>query len=186
MKRIKNIWFFVWGHILGAVFYKKQYLTGDAYKFGGLGWWWICKCFFSQKICGHNRAAGWPVSRNIRINNPSTICFDNEDLSNFHSFGIYYQSSDAQIVIGKGTRIGPNVGLITKNHDPLDLNKHLPAKPIVLGKACWIGMNAVILPGVTLGDHTIVGAGAIVTHSYPQGNCIIAGNPAKVVKELNR
>jgi acetyltransferase-like isoleucine patch superfamily enzyme len=42
-------------------------------------------------------------------------------------------------------------------------------------------MNAVILPGVTLGDHTIVGAGSVVTHSFPEGHCTIAGNPAKKI-----
>jgi len=45
-------------------------------------------------------------------------------------------------------------------------------------------MNAVILPGVHLGDHTIVAAGSVVTKSFPQGNCILGGVPAKVVKEL--
>ncbi|MCK9571130.1 hypothetical protein M0R72_19430 [Candidatus Pacearchaeota archaeon] len=45
-------------------------------------------------------------------------------------------------------------------------------------------MNAVILPGVRLGPHTVVGAGAIVTHSYPGGHCVIAGNPAKVIRKV--
>ena len=47
-------------------------------------------------------------------------------------------------------------------------------------------MNAVILPDVVLGDFTIVGAGAIVTHSFPDGYCIIAGNPANVIKNLSK
>ncbi len=46
-------------------------------------------------------------------------------------------------------------------------------------------MNAVILPGVTLGDHTVVGAGAIVTKSFPDGHCIIAGNPAKEIRKID-
>jgi len=46
-------------------------------------------------------------------------------------------------------------------------------------------MNAVILPGVVLGDFTIVGAGAIVTKSFPEGYCVIAGNPAKVIRQLD-
>lgn len=45
-------------------------------------------------------------------------------------------------------------------------------------------MNAVILPGVHLGDHTIVGAGSVVTRSFPEGNIIIAGVPAKKIKDL--
>lgn len=47
-------------------------------------------------------------------------------------------------------------------------------------------MNSVILPGVELGDHTIVGAGAIVTKSFPGGYCVIVGNPAKIVKNIER
>lgn len=47
-------------------------------------------------------------------------------------------------------------------------------------------MSAVILPGVTLGDFTIVGAGAIVAKSFEEGYCVIAGNPARIIKQLNR
>ena len=46
-------------------------------------------------------------------------------------------------------------------------------------------MNSVILPGVTLGDHTIVGAGSVVTKSFPDGDCVIAGNPARMIRRLN-
>ena len=45
-------------------------------------------------------------------------------------------------------------------------------------------MNSVILPGVTLGDHTVVGAGSVVTKSFEQGYCVIAGNPARIIREL--
>ena len=46
-------------------------------------------------------------------------------------------------------------------------------------------MNSVVLPGVKLGDHTVVGAGSIVTKSFPEGYCVIAGNPAKMIKKIN-
>ena len=46
-------------------------------------------------------------------------------------------------------------------------------------------MNSVILPGVTLGPHTIVGAGSVVTHSFPDGYCVIAGNPARLIRTLD-
>jgi len=52
-----------------------------------------------------------------------------------------------------------------------------------LGERCWIGMNSIILPGVRLGDGTIVGAGSVVTHSFPGGQVMIAGNPAKIINK---
>jgi acetyltransferase-like isoleucine patch superfamily enzyme len=60
----------------------------------------------------------------------------------------------------------------------------LPGKDIHLGEKCWIGMNAVILPGVVLGPGTVVGAGAVVTKSFPEGHVVLAGIPAKAVKIL--
>jgi len=77
------------------------------------------------------------------------------------------------------------VGLITQNHNPLDLDEHLPGEDIVIGDRCWIGMNCVILPGVTLGPGTVVGAGAVVTKSFPEGQCVIAGNPARLLRRLD-
>ena len=88
------------------------------------------------------------------------------------------------IIIGKGTYIAPNVGIITANHIFSDLDKHEVAKDVILGKQCWVGMNAIILPGVMLGDHTVVGAGSVVTKSFPEGYCVIAGNPAIVIKKM--
>ena len=57
---------------------------------------------------------------------------------------------------------------------------------IIIGQGCWIGMNSVILPGVVLGEKTIVGAGSVVTKSFLEGYCVIAGNPAKKIKDLNK
>ena len=130
-----------------------------------------------------NQTVPWPVSSQIRIINPSNIIFDPDDLNNFQGFGNYFQAI-GKITIGRGTYIAPNVGLITSNHNLEDLDKHDPPKPIYLGEKCWIGMNSMILPGVTLGPHTIVGAGSVVIDSFEKGNCVIAGNPAKIVKKL--
>lgn len=52
---------------------------------------------------------------------------------------------------------------------------------IIIGDHCFIGANSILLPGVTLGERTIVGAGSVVTKSFPQGNVVIAGNPAKII-----
>ena len=58
------------------------------------------------------------------------------------------------------------------------------AKPITIGSDSWIGGAAVILPGVTIGEHCVVGAGAVVTRDVPP-YCVVAGNPARVVRRLS-
>ena len=91
-----------------------------------------------------------------------------------------------KIYIGDYTQIAPNVGIISANHELNDNRKHAASGAIKIGKYCWIGMNAVILPGVELGDYTIVGAGSVVTKSFPEGYCVVAGNPARLVKKLDK
>ena len=66
------------------------------------------------------------------VNHPEKIEFSVNDLHIFQDFGIYFQAINAKIRIGEGTWIGPNVGLITSNHSPEDLEKHLPGKDIVI------------------------------------------------------
>ena len=83
-----------------------------------------------------------------------------------------------------GTKIAPNCGIITTNHDFYDLEKTAKGEDVIIGERCWLGMGSIILTGVLLGKHTIVGAGSIVTKSFPEGNCIIAGNPAKFIRKL--
>ncbi len=134
-------------------------------------------------MLGANKGVRFPVSHRISVVESKNIEFHPDDLNNFQTIGNYYQAI-GKIAIGRGSYIAPNVGLITANHDPADPDKHLEPKPIVLGEKCWIGMNSTILPGVTLGPRTIVGAGAVVTKSFPEGNCIIAGNPAKLLREI--
>lgn len=74
--------------------------------------------------------------------------------------------------------------MITANHDFYDLDKHLKSESIIIAEKCWIGMDSVILAGVVLGVRTIVGAGSVVTKSFPAGNVVVAGNPAKIIKYL--
>ncbi len=186
-KGIELIWYYFWGHILGAIFYKKKYYYGKHFKgeLHGLtapGWRWICIDFWGRK---YNPDVPWPCSPRIVIGEYKTIHFHPDDLNNFQGSGNYFQSwIDGHIFIGKGTFIAPNVGLITSNHKISNLEEHEKPRDINIGEKCWIGMNSIILPGVTLGANTVVGAGSIVTKSFPQGNCVIAGNPARIIKEI--
>jgi acetyltransferase-like isoleucine patch superfamily enzyme len=172
--------------IVGPIFFDKKYLRGQHFDKSSVGWTWVLRGIIWQKIFGFNRHIPWPVSPFIVISNPNNIQFDVDNLDNFMSFGNYFQNFNGSIIIGKGTYIAPNVGIITANHDPNNLECYLPANNVVIGQNCWIGMNSVILPGVNLGDHTIVGAGSVVTKSFFEGNCIIAGNPAKLIKFIDK
>lgn len=137
--------------------------------------------WFLQKVLGFNRKAYWPVHFTSIVGNPQNI-YAGIDTSPGYSPGCYIQGG-GKIYIGDYTQIAPNVGIISSNHNPNDSREKI-VKEVRIGKYCWIGMNAVILPGVTLGDFTVVGAGAIVTKSFEEGYCVIGGNPARKIKDL--
>lgn len=90
------------------------------------------------------------------------------------------------IKIGDGVLIGHNVVLATINHD-IDPSKRSDMKlaPIVIGNNVWIGANATILPGVTIGDGAIIAAAAVVTKDVPT-NVIVGGIPAKIIKRIEK
>jgi acetyltransferase-like isoleucine patch superfamily enzyme len=89
------------------------------------------------------------------------------------------------IIIEDDVLIGPKVNLVTENH-PIDPSsrKSLDLKKVVIKKNAWIGAGATILPGVTIGENSIVAAGAVVTKDVPD-NTIVAGVPAKKIKNIN-
>ena len=86
------------------------------------------------------------------------------------------------ITIEDDVQIGPRVNLTSENHpvDPADRKTLIP-NPIIIKRNAWIGAGATILPGVTIGENSIVAAGAVVSRDVPP-NTIVAGIPAKVVK----
>ena len=96
------------------------------------------------------------------------------------SGGCYIQAGHG-VSIGEGTIWSFNVAIVSANHDISKPDKTWSEKktPVFIGRNCWIGANAVILPGVLLGDSTIVGASAVVTKSFPEGHVTLVGNPAR-------
>ncbi len=170
---------------IGKLFYKKEYLRGRHFSktYSG-GWSWVMTNFFMQKVIGINRAVPFPVDFRMKIANWKNIEFDLDDMNIFQKAGNYYQAVEARINIGKGTQIANGVAIITSNHDLQDITIHSKGKDVCIGKECWIGSNAVILPGVHLGEHTVVGAGSVVTKSFLGGWCVIAGVPAKIIKSI--
>ena len=92
----------------------------------------------------------------------------------------------ADITLGADCQLGPNVQLLTPTHpvDPeLRRAKWEAAKPIVIGDNVWLGGGVIVCPGVTIGENTVVGAGAVVVKDLP-ANVVAVGNPARVVREI--
>jgi acetyltransferase-like isoleucine patch superfamily enzyme len=136
--------------------------------------------FIVQRIFRVNGNVPWMVNYTSKVTVPERIEFgDNVWICFATRGGCYIQGANG-IKIGNNTRFAFGVKIISANHDPRDLNRWLETGPIEIGNSCWIGANAVILPGVKLGDRCVVGAGAVVTKSFAEGN-IIAGVPGKSI-----
>lgn len=93
---------------------------------------------------------------------------------------------DTHIYVGDNTMFGPNVTVATAGHPILPALRERGYQynaPVRIGKNCWIGAGAVLLPGVTLGDNVVVGAGSVVTKELPS-NVVAVGNPCKVLREV--
>jgi acetyltransferase-like isoleucine patch superfamily enzyme len=140
----------------------------------------LVKHFFIQKVFRFNSHVPWPVHPSSKISGVENIVRGNRCPG--LSPGCYIQGKNG-IIFGKNVWIGPGVGIISANHSLVNYFEHPAGRPIRIGDNCWIGMNAVILPEVELGEHVVVGAGAVVTQNFGP-NCLIAGNPARVIREL--
>lgn len=92
----------------------------------------------------------------------------------------------AKVIIGNNVMIGPNCSLITPTH-PIDVEERLKgiemAQPIIIGDNVWIASNVTIMPGVSIGNNTVIGANSLVTKDIPD-NVIAYGNPCKIQKKL--
>lgn len=92
----------------------------------------------------------------------------------------------AKVSFGDNVFIGPSCGFHTAGH-PLDVEQRNMglefARPISVGNNVWIGANVTVLPGITIGDNTVIGAGSVVTKDIPS-NVVACGNPCKVIKQL--
>ena len=94
---------------------------------------------------------------------------------------------DTHIYIGDCTMLGPNVVIATAGHPILPELREKALQynlPIHIGKNCWLGAGVIVLPGVTIGDNTVIGAGSVVTKDIP-ANVVAVGNPCKVLREIN-
>ena len=133
------------------------------------------------------RLTGQPVDESFSLFPPFyTDCGKNIHIGKhvFINMGCKFQDQGG-IFIGDGVLIGHNVVLATLNHamQPERRSDMLPA-PIHIGKRVWIGSNATVLPGVTIGDGAVVAAGAVVTRDVP-ANTVVGGVHAKVIRHIH-
>ena len=94
---------------------------------------------------------------------------------------------DTHIYVGEYTMLGPNVVLASAAHPILpELREKIYQynMPIHIGKNCWLGAGVIVLPGITIGDGSVIGAGSVVTKDIPAG-VIAVGNPCRVLREIN-
>ena len=94
---------------------------------------------------------------------------------------------DTHIYVGEYTMLGPNVVLASAGHPILpELREKIYQynMPIHIGKNCWLGAGVIVLPGITIGDGSVIGAGSVVTKDIPAG-VIAVGNPCRVLREIN-
>lgn len=91
----------------------------------------------------------------------------------------------AEVRIGDNCMLAPNVSIYTAGHHltAKDRNKTGYAIPITIGNNVWIGGSSVILPGVKIGDNSVIAGGSVVTKDVPS-NVVVGGNPAKIIKEI--
>ena len=91
-----------------------------------------------------------------------------------------------KVTFGDNVQIAPNVSIYTAGHPVHPMSRNSGYEygiPITVGSNVWIGGSVVILPGVTIGDNAVIGAGSVVTKDIP-ANCIAAGNPCRVLREI--
>jgi len=138
------------------------------------------------------------LNEGVSFNGPITFHYGVHTKIGSHTFFNFNFTcqDDAEVTIGENCDFGPNVTITTAMH-PLLANERTAlrrpdgstarlcyAKPVHIGNNCWICASVTILPGVTIGDNCVIGAGSVVTRSIP-ANSVAAGNPCRVIRTLS-
>jgi acetyltransferase-like isoleucine patch superfamily enzyme len=121
--------------------------------------------------------AGSGVQLGCRFLNPRNVWFGERNVINY---GCVFDGRRFAIHTGRDVSIGPEAVILTLGHDPQSAEFADRGGEVIIGDHVWIGYRAMVLPGVTIGDGAVVGAGAVVTKDVAP-NMIVAGNPAKVI-----
>lgn len=179
--------------------YVLKVLREDPFEFSRL--FHVAFATFYARFIKRCVTSGTTVERGVRFVNPSNIRIGKDSLLKeyaylragamgyircgeriaFNSFSSI--SGHGGVEIGDDTQLGPGVLVTTTGHD-YRAGLETSFKKIVLGNRVWVGARAIILPGVTIGDNAVIGAGTVVTKDIPP-NCVAVGVPAKVIKTFD-
>jgi maltose O-acetyltransferase len=110
------------------------------------------------------------------------VCIGERSVINF---GCLLDGRRYPITIGSDVSIGPEAAILTLGHDPRSAQFADRGGPVLIGDRAWIGYRAIVLPGITIGEGAVVGAGSVVSRDVPP-YAIVAGNPARVIGERPR
>lgn len=109
--------------------------------------------------------------------------FGNNVYANFNLTAV----DDTHIYVGDNTMFGPNVTIATAGHPILPSLREKGYQynaPVRIGKNCWLGAGVIVLPGITIGDNVVIGAGSVVTKNIPS-NVVAVGNPCRVLRNVD-
>ncbi len=137
--------------------------------------------FVFQRIFRINSDAPWSVNFTSRVIGPENVTFGANVGKSFAVSGCCYIQAINGIEIGDDCLFSFGVGIVSSNHEPGNLSESVKDAPVRIGNNCWLGKNAIILPGVVLGDRCVVAAGAVVTRSFP-ADSVVAGVPARAIE----
>ena len=129
-----------------------------------------------------NLGAGTCVQMERRFLNGRKVHLGERNVINF---GCLFDGRKYHIRIGSDVSIGPEASILTLGHDPQSSSFSDRGGDVIIGNHAWIGYRALILPGVTIGDGAVIGAGAVVTKDV-EPYAIMVGNPSRKVGERNR
>lgn len=144
------------------------------------------KLFFRQFVCGYNKSCYWPVHTSSTVSGANYIHIGIGTAPGLAHGCYVFACKGGEIFIGDYSIIAPNVCIAGYNHNLYDFRETEVKGSIRIGNYSWLGANSVVLPGIVLGDHTIIAAGSVVTTSFEEGCCVIGGNPAKLLKKLDK
>ena len=141
--------------------------------------------YLFQRILRINSKVEYSINFTSQISSPERLIVKGGEktIESLRFSGNCYFSAFNGIELGYNVLFAPGVKIISVNHDFKEHRNPVSCHPVIIGDNVWIGTGAIILPGVKIGNSTIIGAGSVVTKSMPE-NSIVAGNPAKIIRNI--